>query len=580
MAKQPRQQRILSYGEFRPTGGDNSISRRMQALAGLGETVAGVAEQFGRAKAEELAPEQAAKALQESITIDESGQKVYGEIPTFKGWSAEKRTALALAGYTASVENDVTNIVDSAKLKSPTNTAEYNTLVNAGMKGLTASLPEDAKVLAQSYFSQINRTAFQGIQKEEIKINNDIALGNIETYVTNANANILNLARKGRSPELIQAIIDRDAKAQPSIKSGILDASNYRKDMEKLNVQIVEQSALGIYEVLLQDESKTPQARVEEAEKALKDLKSQDRVSIPNPINPEENITLSPDQKENLEKELKTNIKDFKDSAILEAQKQLQADEFTQIANYSQAQKAVEDTSISPEEQLQNISQLEKDGDIKKDQARILKAYVNSVKKLNAAVNANSFDYIITKIHDLNALVDYDEDNSNDYLRGINNITDEILKLRASGNMSRPDELKLKKQMTNLTAAKVAGATQEVFEYYTDASDAINIGLPPEFQGIAKREVFYAVDTVIQQGESAGVSYDNNDIKSIYQTETNRIINKINKQRRSSALETVNAITQSTVIPVKPANYPTAVWDSKNKYYYVTDVNGQKYKVN
>ncbi len=303
-------------------------------------------------------------------------------------------------------------------------------------------------------------------------------------------------------------------------------------------------------------------------------------MSIPNPINPEENITLSPDQKENLEKDLKTNIKDFKDSAILEAQKQLQADEFTQIANYSQAQKAVEDTSISPEEQLQNISQLEKDGDIKKDQARILKAYVNSVKKLNAAVNANSFDYIITKIHDLNALVDYDEDNSNDYLRGINNITDEILKLRASGNMSRPDELKLKKQMTNLTAAKVAGATQEVFEYYTDASDAINIGLPPEFQGIAKREVFYAVDTVIQQGESAGVSYDNNDIKSIYQTETNRIINKINKQRRSSALETVNAITQSTVIPVKPANYPTAVWDSKNKYYYVTDVNGQKYKVN
>lgn len=165
------------------------------------------------------------------------------------------------------------------------------------MKGLTASLPEDAKVLAQSYFSQINRTAFQSIQKEEIKINNDIALGNIETYVTNANANILNLAREGRSPELIQAIIDRDAQAQPSIKSGILDASDYRKDMEKLNVQIVEQSALGIYEVLLQDESKTPQARVEEAEKALKNLKSQDRVSIPNPINPKENITLSPDQK-------------------------------------------------------------------------------------------------------------------------------------------------------------------------------------------------------------------------------------------------------------------------------------------
>ncbi len=66
MAKRPRQQRILSYGEFRPTGVDNSAARRMQALAGLGETVAGVAEQFGRAKATELAPEQAQQAARKS----------------------------------------------------------------------------------------------------------------------------------------------------------------------------------------------------------------------------------------------------------------------------------------------------------------------------------------------------------------------------------------------------------------------------------------------------------------------------------------------------------------------------------
>jgi hypothetical protein len=42
MAKQPRQQPIGFYGKFQPTGVDNSAARRMQALAGLGETVAGV----------------------------------------------------------------------------------------------------------------------------------------------------------------------------------------------------------------------------------------------------------------------------------------------------------------------------------------------------------------------------------------------------------------------------------------------------------------------------------------------------------------------------------------------------------
>ena len=571
---------ISYYGQFTPTGVDQSGAKRMQALAGLAEQVGGMAEQFGIDKAEKETPAVAAQALQESITVDESGQKVYGEIPTFKGWDAERRNALAIAGYTASLENDVTNIVDSAKLNNPTNTTEYSNVVTAAMKGLKTNLPENAKGLVESYFNQINRTAFQGIQKEEIQINNDIALGNIETYVTNANVNIVNLAREGRNAELIEAIVNRDVYAQESIKAGILDASNYRKEMEELNVQIVEQSALGTYNFLLQDESKTPQVRVAESEEALKTLKAQDRVSIPNPINPEENITLSPDQKENLEKDLKTNIKDFKDSAILEAQKQLQADEFDQIANYSQAQKAVEDTSISPKEQLQNISQLEKDGQIKKDQARILKAYVNSVEKLNAAVNANSFGDIITKIHDLNALVTYDEDNSNDYLRGINNITDEILKLRTSGNMSRPDELKLKKQITNLTAAKVAGATQEVFEYFTEASDAINMGLPPEFQGMAKRDLFYAVDAEVQKAEATGIVLPNSEIKLLYSNKANVIIDNINTQRRSSALKTVNSITQSVVIPSKPTKYPNAVWDSQNKYYYVTNVNGQKYKVN
>ncbi len=62
MAKQPRQQRVGFYGEFRPTGVDDSAARRMQALAGLGATVAGVAEQFGIAKAEELAPLKAKKS--------------------------------------------------------------------------------------------------------------------------------------------------------------------------------------------------------------------------------------------------------------------------------------------------------------------------------------------------------------------------------------------------------------------------------------------------------------------------------------------------------------------------------------
>ena len=77
MAKQPRQQRVGFYGEFRPTGVDDSAARRMQALAGLGATVASVAEQFGIAKAEREAPAQAQEAVEQAITVDEEGQRSY-----------------------------------------------------------------------------------------------------------------------------------------------------------------------------------------------------------------------------------------------------------------------------------------------------------------------------------------------------------------------------------------------------------------------------------------------------------------------------------------------------------------------
>ena len=88
MAKRPRQQRILSYGEFRPTGGDDSISRRMQALAGLGETVAGVAEQFGRAKAEREAPEQAQQAVEQPVAQQQQVPQAVSD-PKAEQWASD-----------------------------------------------------------------------------------------------------------------------------------------------------------------------------------------------------------------------------------------------------------------------------------------------------------------------------------------------------------------------------------------------------------------------------------------------------------------------------------------------------------
>ena len=155
MARRPRQERILSYGEFRPTGVDDSAARRMQALAGLGETVAGVAEQFGRAKAEREAPEQAQQAVEEAVTVDpETGEKVFGAVPTRRGWGSEAFNQEVISGYASGLSADVSE--DLLKISIEANTTqEFDTRVKALVDGVQGyvNIPNAVKA---SFATKVN----------------------------------------------------------------------------------------------------------------------------------------------------------------------------------------------------------------------------------------------------------------------------------------------------------------------------------------------------------------------------------------------------------------------------------------
>ena len=149
MARQPRQQPIGFYGKFQPTGVDNSAAQRMQALAGLGETVAGVAEQFGIAKAEELAPEQAAKAVADAITIDAEGKTVYGSVKKRAGWGAEIFNREMISGYQNALEADVGVNLRRIAIESENNQEQFFKLSTAYLSGIqgATSMPPEAQTM-------------------------------------------------------------------------------------------------------------------------------------------------------------------------------------------------------------------------------------------------------------------------------------------------------------------------------------------------------------------------------------------------------------------------------------------------
>jgi hypothetical protein len=252
MAKQPRQQRVGFYGEFRPTGVDDSAARRMQALAGLGATVAGVAEQFGRAKAEREAPAQAQEAVEQAITVDEKGKKVFGEVPTRKGYGSEVFNRNAINAYLAEISIDSDIKIKELEEKYKDNPQGFASDANAYRQATVNLLPPESQ-------PRINEALASKISSAEEKLNKNFLTEannkNIITLTDSINTgvrNIANLAREGDTElvnsesELLLLTMDALAEASPEYASRVLE------DKRKLKNKIYEQTRLSKLDAIVE----------------------------------------------------------------------------------------------------------------------------------------------------------------------------------------------------------------------------------------------------------------------------------------------------------------------------------------
>jgi hypothetical protein len=252
MAKQPRQQRVGFYGEFRPTGVDDSAAKRMQALAGLGATVASVAEQFGRAKAEREAPAQAQEAVEQAITVDEEGKKVFGEVPTRRGFGSEVFNRNAINAYLAEISIDSDIKIKELEEKYKDNPQGFASDANAYRQATVNLLPPESQ-------PRINEALASRIFSAEEKLNKNFLTEannkNIITLTDSINTgvrNIANLAREGDTElvnsesELLLLTMDALAEASPEYASRVLE------DKRKLKNKIYEQTRLSKLDAIVE----------------------------------------------------------------------------------------------------------------------------------------------------------------------------------------------------------------------------------------------------------------------------------------------------------------------------------------
>ena len=250
MARQPRQQPIGFYGKFQPTGVDNSAAQRMQALAGLGETVAGLsslAKQFGVAKAEEAAPEQALQAVEEARIVDpETGKVSYGEIAQRKGWGANVYENTVIKAQYAQRKTDTTIRLNEIAVDFADDPVGYETAAKAYYDATVDSAPIEIRQDLRSAMGPRISSNFETINANFVANAEKESIASLDTSIEVSLIDLENLAANGEDqlvaeelPTLFE-IIDARGEADPlydvkGAKNKVTNILHEQKTLKTLN---------------------------------------------------------------------------------------------------------------------------------------------------------------------------------------------------------------------------------------------------------------------------------------------------------------------------------------------------------
>lgn len=196
------------------------------------------------------------------------------------------------------------------------------------------------------------------------------------------------------------------------------------------------------------------------------------------------------------------------------------------VQNNSAVPDLVNNPNLSYFEKRAQLDQWDMQGAIGKDVAASARRYIKSSDDLDAQTDTPVMSGIISKIYDLNENTSLKQ---SDYLKGVNDIQEDIMNRQASGSLTGGDAQKLNKEMTTLTQKRVADATKAVGNHFGAVNKKFDT-LPAEYRGQATRQLF-------------NNSYGQNMSQQQLGNTADLIIDGINKQRRTDAL---GAIARST----------------------------------
>lgn len=284
-----RQQKLSLYGQFTPTGVDQTAGAKLRAMAGLSEQIGEEAFQLGARK--RVKEGQIAGAA--SVQRDEAGKVIAPESKGDFTLFDRSFNEAAILAHKSQIEMDNRKELDRLQNQYELDPQGFTKAATALKEGSSAGMPPELSNLIGADMdrsisnrgAQIQATLFNR-EKEQQRAT---ALERMETLQDD----LSNYTRNGDIDEQEQTLLKANAELDAWVATGTISATEAVKLKENALEVIQKQTALRDIEKIIFDESLTPLQQLEKGQDfvaklqktTLKDVNADQRDSIVSDVN-------------------------------------------------------------------------------------------------------------------------------------------------------------------------------------------------------------------------------------------------------------------------------------------------------
>jgi polyhydroxyalkanoate synthesis regulator phasin len=263
MAQKP----IGYYGEFRPTGVDQSAARRFEALAGLADQVGDIAFQIGAKRAEKIGAEKGEKAGRAAAERLAKPQPKVGppedvEPPkTREGFlasmsiEAQAYNAAMQSAYMSQISTDAKEQVERIAAQYPDDVQAFQSNIQQYSQGLLQGVSDEFRESAEATIGNYIANAETAVFKNQVAKNRAIANSSRQLAINLHNDDAAEMARAGDVAQTLVNQESHDLVIDSMVASGDLAPDKAQDAKDLLARRIQQQTQLGELERIIFDEN-------------------------------------------------------------------------------------------------------------------------------------------------------------------------------------------------------------------------------------------------------------------------------------------------------------------------------------